>query len=167
LAPLKAASLNLSDKKNPRRLIRAIEISLLKSKVKTQSPELESSVLFVGLAAPKDELSKRIERRVKERLRAGIEKEIKSLLSSGVKWQNQAMYSLGYRQWRNAFEGKETKDEATKSWIEAEKKYAKRQFTWFKKEKRINWLDITFPSFEKSVEKLVRKWYSNGDVSKN
>lgn len=162
--PVKAANLNLSDKKNPRRLIRAIEVSLDKSKAKTQSLGLESSVLFVGLSAPKDELSRRIEERVQKRVKAGIEKEIKNLISLGVKWGSQSMDSLGYRQWRGYFDGKNTKEEAIESWKAEEKKYAKRQITWFKKDKRINWFDLTSPRFEKSVEKLVRKWYSNDDV---
>jgi len=170
--PLKAASLNSSDRQNPRRLIRAIEVGL-QSKQKTVSMnrfmDTGSDVLFIGLAAPKGRLFERIGERVDERIRAGIEKEIKTLLASGVKWGSRAMDSLGYRQWEEYFKkpGEISKEEVITAWKAEEHKYAKRQMTWFKKDKRIEWFDISRPGFKKSVENLVQKWYSNGDVKKN
>jgi len=164
---MKAGSLNTSDRKNPRRLIRAIEVALNKSKIKVQKTLLKADTLFVGLYAPKAVIGKRINLRVDSRTDLGIEKEIKSLLSSGVKWGSQAMDSLGYRQWKKYFEnpGKALLQETIKSWKSEEHSYAKRQMTWFKKDKRINWFDISTDSWEKNVEKLVEKWYS-GENSK-
>lgn len=162
--PIKAGSLNASDRKNPRRLIRAIEIATWKLEfgaVPPRSAQAYKDVLFVGLNAPKDILFKKIEERVELRLKSGIEKEISHLLKKGVGWSDQSMSSLGYRQWRDYFEGKKTKKEAIENWKQEERQYAKRQITWFKKDSRINWFDITTPSWRENVENLVKKWYSS------
>jgi len=162
----KAGSLNTSDRKNPRRLIRAIEVALNKSKVKDRGNELKAKTQFIGLYAPKAVLEKRIDLRVEDRIRSGIEKEIKDLLSQGVRWGSQAMDSLGYRQWEGYFKkpDKAAYQEAIKKWKAEEHGYAKRQVTWFKKDKRIKWFDASLPNFEKNIENSVQKWYSNGDA---
>jgi len=163
LDSVRAASMNASDKKNPRRLVRAIEIaqwrlSGVEPKRKVVKPD---SVLFIGLNAPREKLFKVIGERVEKRLREGLVGEVKDLLKSGVSWEDQAMTSLGYRQWRGYFEEKETLPEATKNWLREEQKYAKRQFAWFKRDKRIHWFDITEREFNENVEKLVKKWYKS------
>jgi len=163
LDPIKAGSLNASDRKNPRRLIRAIEIATWKlefgrgeAKAKTYG-----DVLFIGLTGPKEILFRKIEERIDVRLRLGLEKEIASLLKDGVDWNDQAMSSLGYRQFRGYFTGNQTKKEAIEDWKSQERKYAKRQITWFKKDSRINWFDISTPLWQEKVEKLVKRWYSS------
>ncbi len=162
----KAASMNASDRKNPRRLIRAIEIATWKLEFGSLRIGLASklpprtSTLFIGLNAPREKLFKVIRERVEKRLREGLVGEVKDLLKSGVSWDDQAMTSLGYRQWRGYFEGKETLPEATKNWLREEQKYAKRQMAWFKRDKRINWFDITDKVFDEKVEKLVKRWYN-------
>jgi tRNA dimethylallyltransferase len=163
---VKAASLNVSDRRNPRRLIRAIEIALGKTKPKEAKVELGADALFIGLSAPKGILEKRIELRVDRRVRSGIGDEMKTLLSGGVKWGGQAMASLGYRQWQDYFKkpNKASYQEAIERWKKEEWAYAKRQMTWFKKDKRIKWFDISKNDYKKNIEKLVKIWYSNGNV---
>jgi tRNA dimethylallyltransferase len=163
----KAASMNLSDRKNSRRLVRAIEIAQWmidrKSFYKPENALLKNQqfdVCFIGLTAPTDFLGQKIKKRVGERIRLGIEKEIKRLLALGVGWEKQALNSLGYRQWKDYFEGKMSKEEVIQKWIGDEIKYAKRQMTWFKKDKRIIWFDITKKNYEEEVEKRVKRWYS-------
>ena len=164
---VKAASLNSSDKKNPRRIIRAIEIALDKSGVSgAKSEALDADVLFIGLTAPKDVLVKRIEKRIVKRIYQGIEGEIEKLLKLGVFWDSQSMQSLGYRQFRGYFEGEQSIDEVEYFWRHEEVQYMKRQITWFKKDARINWFDITKTGYAKRVEKMVKKWYSKASNAK-
>ena len=169
--PIKAASLNASDKRNPRRLIRAVEIAqwrLDSGGDFSQTPTLTNySTLFIGLTAPKEYLSKKIDMRVEGRVDVGVEKEIKKLLSAGISWDDQAMSSLGYRQWRDFFEGTKDKNETISAWKKEEKKYAKRQITWFKRDRRIKWFDISKPDWIDSVEKLAKIWYSSDYAKKN
>ena len=176
LAPIRAGSMNISDRKNPRRLVRAIEVAQwrLKSgaKTKIEKDDLGSQALtlFIGLTGPKNFLYQRIKKRIKTRLKQGVEGEVEKLLESGVSWKNQSMDSLGYKQWKGYFERKITKEKVVRRWEREECKYSKRQITWFKKDKRINWFNIKDSSWQKSVEKLVKKWYStkhNASTKKN
>ncbi|OGM29535.1 tRNA (adenosine(37)-N6)-dimethylallyltransferase MiaA [Candidatus Woesebacteria bacterium RIFCSPHIGHO2_01_FULL_44_10] len=158
--PIKAASMNQSDRKNPRRLIRAIEVARKVLSIKYQVLSIKADVLFVGLKADKKVLDERIEKRVQQRLSQGFEKEVKNLLKSGVRWEDQSMQSLGYRQYKDYFEGKVDKQIFVRKWESEEQKYAKRQMVWFKRNRRINWFDISKRGWQKKVEKLVKKWHN-------
>jgi len=158
----KAGSMNSSDKKNPRRLIRAIEVAMwtLDNSKKGLSQNKKSfDTLFVGLTAPSVFLDERIEKRVDERMDEGFEEEVKKLIDSGVDWNDQSMMSLGYRQWRDFAEGAVDKEAALSEWKKEERKYAKRQMVWWRRDGRINWFDIREPEYQKKVENLVKKWY--------
>lgn len=160
----KAGTMNISDKKNPRRLIRAIEIAQWKlnnqNKVlNSPKPLSDYDVKFIGLQMPKNRLSKIIEKRVKKRVERGIIKEVQTLIKSGVRWSSQSMNSLGYKEWRDYLEGKAKKDEVISDWYKNEIKYAKRQITWFSKDRRITWFLADKRNVAENVEKIVRRWY--------
>jgi tRNA dimethylallyltransferase len=161
--PVKAASMNESDRKNPRRLVRAIEVAdySLKNTGGESVKQVEADVLFIGLKMPKKLLDERIKTRVHKRVRQGIENEITILFKKGVTWEHQSMDALGYKQWREYFEGKFSKEDVIDKWVQDEINYARRQMTWFKKDKRINWFDVTKNNWTLSVEKLVNKWYKD------
>lgn len=160
---VKASSLNESDRKNSRRLIRAIEIakskSLSSSSNTSLAKELEADILFVGLKIQRDELLKRIEKRVKERVEEGFLEEIRLLLRKGVKWNDSAMTATGYRQLESYINKSKSLDEVIKDWTRSEFRYAKRQLTWFKKDGRVNWFDVTDKKSPERIEKFVKKWY--------
>jgi tRNA dimethylallyltransferase len=161
LDPLRSDSMNISDRKNPRRLIRAIEVAQHKFKDDVSINKVRAlDLLFIGLTAPKEFLNKRIEQRVKERLKKGFENEVWILLQKGISFNHQSMQSLGYRQWKDLLLGKSKRDEVIREWIKNEYNYAKRQMTWFKKDKRIVWFDISKKDYAKNIEKLVQEWYS-------
>jgi tRNA dimethylallyltransferase len=170
----RAGSLNSSDKKNPRRLIRAIEIATWKLSFGEENKNLENSkqakfdTLFIGLSLAKEEMNKRIQERIEKRIQEGIVDEIKGLLDKGIKWTDQSMTSLGYRQWEPYFEGQE-QDMAViiTKWMGEERNYAKRQVTWFKKDKRVNWFNIEKEGWYEGVEKLVKKWYKSRYAKEN
>jgi len=169
LDPFKAGSMNSSDKKNSRRLVRAIEIAQWKLE-NHKTPEVRSyrtpgvgQIFFVGLTAPQDILDQLIVKRVNARVESGIEKEIQDLLAKKINWNHQSMSSLGYREWKDFFTGVKTRKEVIDQWKSDEKKYARRQLTWFKKDKRINWFDLSDKNWQKEVEKLVGKWYSKSE----
>jgi len=160
--------MNESDRKNSRRLIRAIEIASQRKQETVNSEQsrkmLKFDSLLIGLTAPFDELYKRIDRRVEERLKMGAEREIRALLDQGYDWNNSILgATIGYREWQDFFEGKATKEEVVQRWKYDEHNYARRQMTWFRKTLRQaqgKWFDIGKSGFEKEVEKLVKDWYS-------
>ncbi len=168
---LKAASLNSSDRKNPRRLVRAVEVATWmidnSNKIRDVSIKDDISVLFVGLTSNKERLDENISKRVDQRVKDGVKDEIKSLIKNGVNWDSQSMMSIGYRQWRDYFEGAVEEKTIIEEWKKDERKYAKRQMTWFKKDKRVAWFDISNLDFKKSVEKLVETWLNTADAKKS
>src|SRR4030042_2882127 len=106
---IKAGSLNFSDKKNPRRLIRAIEVATWmidhRQQLAKSGKKEHFDILLVGLTGPKEDLDVRVAERIQTRVEAGIKEEIMRLLKQGIRWDSQAMLSLGYRQYRDFFEG--------------------------------------------------------------
>ena len=167
--PVRAANMNSSDRKNPRRLIRAIEITIgtMDSKKVKSIKGLAANTLFIGLTAPKDFLNKRISGRVEKRIDQGVEREIEFLLKHGVTWDMQSMNSLGYKQFKEHFEEGKSIDEVISEWIREEGKYAKRQMVWFKKDKRVKWFDISDSKYVKKVEELTQNWYTTPNAKKN
>lgn len=169
LDSLRAASLNKSDRNNPRRLIRAIEIAAFKKESPSWEPEKHKkpSVLFLGLRADYKQLYQKIDKRVIQRVKMGAEKEARDLLKKGYSWDLPAMNSMGYVQWKPFFEGKKSQEEIIQRWKYDEHAYARRQMTWFKKDKRINWFDINQKRWQDRVVKLIDKWLEKSNVQKD
>ena len=166
----KAGQMNSSDKKNPRRLIRAIEIATWKVGNFKKEHEIEGKinnldVLEIGLMASEKDIDRKIGTSVKKRFKSGIKKEIERLLKSHVNWDMQSMSSMGYREWKDYFEGKKPEAEVIKEWEDEEKKYVKRQMVWFKKDKRIVWFNTASSDYPENVEKLVEKWHNTPNAT--
>ena len=166
---IKAAVMNVSDKKNPRRLVRAIEIAMWRVNHGSKGSEMKNKridldVLQIGLAANEKYLNNKIEQRVSERFKEKLKNEIANLLKNHVDWEMQSMSSMGYGEWRDFFEGRKSEKEVIETWEKEEKKYVKRQITWFKKDGRIKWFDITNKDYPESVEKIVEKWHNRADA---
>lgn len=166
LDSLKAASMNSSDKKNSRRLVRAIEVAVWNIENSTQKKVVENrkkilgkdiDVLMIGLLADQNIFFKNIRNRVEKRMNEGFIDEVEILLQMGVSWKNQSMNSLGYKESEAFFKHGLTYEEFIAEWERNEMKYVKRQLTWFKKDKRINWFNMMD---ERNVVNLVEKWYS-------
>jgi tRNA dimethylallyltransferase len=159
---IRAGAMNSSDKKNPRRLVRAVEVAIwmIDNSKKDLSQNKETfDTLFIGLTAPTGFLDEKIGKRVDARIDNGFGEEVKKLLNSGVDWNDQSMMSLGYRQWRDFIEGAVEESTAVSEWKKEERKYARRQMVWLKRDGRINWFDIRDGQYPKKVENLVKTWY--------
>lgn len=141
-------SFNQSDINNPRRLIRAVEVAQW-AKTNGSSKQLKKDydVLFIGLMLSKEKLEERIRNRVVERIKQGFEKELELLKEKG--YFKAIEKTIGYKDWPDV-----------EKWKREEIKYAKRQMTWFKRDSRINWFDVSDVSYLMKIEKLVQKWYA-------
>ncbi len=169
IAPEKLERMNESDKNNPRRLIRAMEIAKssnnkapLRSSGQASSNIFSNAdILMVGLTAPYKILHQRIDERVDKRVEAGMENEIKALLSQGYGWDKSALgTTMAYREWQPYFENRQTKEETIKKWKFNEHGLSRRQMTWFKADERINWFDIDDIDFREKIVDLINKWYN-------
>ena len=145
------------EKKNPRRLIRAIEIVI---KTKKPVPPLKKSplpypVLIVGIKKSKEELKKLIKKRFFKWLKQGFLKEILKLRKFGISWQKIEEFGIHYRVTAQYLQNKITDKEMVENSLKEIQNYAKRQMTWFKRDQRIQWVK-NYKEAEKLVEKFLK-----------
>ena len=132
---------------NPRRIIRALEVfyetgeTITSHNLRTQAIPPRYDPLWIGLDFdPREELYRRIDLRVGIMLEQGLLKEIENLLVSGIPADCTAMQAIGYKEFVAALDGRMTIEEAADEVRKASRHYAKRQLTWFKRNKNIHWL---------------------------
>jgi tRNA dimethylallyltransferase len=129
------------DPKNKVRVIRAIEITKALGKV----PEITAveplyKFIKIGLYLPPDKLKKKVEKRVQNMFYDGLLKEIKRLKKAGV--SNKRLQELGFEYFNPTYE----------KVVRETMQYAKRQMTWFKRDKEIKWFDA---SKKINIKKLI------------
>jgi tRNA dimethylallyltransferase len=132
---------NKIDLSNPQRLMRALEVCIGTGKPYSLLREGKKNprdfrIIKIGLELPRDVLYKRIDARVDEMMKAGLLEEAKNLIS--LKYLN-ALQTVGYKELFDFFEGKITYDEAVDLIKRNSRRYAKRQLTWFRRDKEIQW----------------------------
>jgi tRNA dimethylallyltransferase len=155
LSPKRAKALvKKNEQNNKRRIIRAIEIA--HSKPQTQyldlrSPNIEE--LWVGLKLDDDELKKRIHKRTRERMRRGMVAEARNLHRKGLSWKRMEELGLEYKHLADYLRGHIAKDELVANIERDDWRYAKRQRTWFKRNKKIRWF---LPNKKQGIQKVVR-----------
>ncbi len=129
------------DKNNNVRLIRAIEIAKSLGSV----PKIETSkkfeILKIGLTLPEDILKKKIYIRIINRIKKGMIKEIKDLHENGLSWKRLYNFGLEYRYISLYLQNKLKKDEMIEKLNTETWHFAKRQKTWFKRDKNIIWIN--------------------------
>ena len=133
--------------RNPRRIIRALEVyyetgeTITAHNLKTQAVPPRYSPLWLGLDfEPRKLLYDRIDLRVGIMLEMGLEKEIRALLASGISPNCTAMQAIGYKEFVAALDGQCTMEEAANEVRQASRRYAKRQLTWFRRNRDMHWL---------------------------
>lgn len=153
--------LNNSEKNNGRRLIRKIEIALSSEGEKVEGLKKQCQVLIIGLTAPKGVLDDRIEKRVIKRVKEGMIQEAVDLHAKGLSFDRMRQFGLEYGVMADFLEGHiKNENEFVLVLQQKIKQYAKRQMTWFKRDKEIVWFDITETDYQAKVEKLVQDWYN-------
>lgn len=143
------------DPKNKRRLIRAIEIAKKLKKVPKLKKIPRYDALLIGIKKEKDELKKLIKRRLLKRLRIGMIKEIKRLKENGLSWKRLEEFGLEYKWGALFLQKKISFSEMVKNLQKDIFNFAKRQMMWFKRDKRIHWVQN-----QKQAEKLIKNFLS-------
>ena len=130
-----------------KRLLRALEVYLETGETITEhnrrTQEQPPRFTPVWLALDDENrqtLYDRIDQRVTIMLQRGLIEEIQGLLSSGVPESATAMQAIGYKEFVGALEGKCTVEEAADQVRQSSRRYAKRQLTWFRRNKAVHWL---------------------------
>ncbi len=129
------------DLQNPKRLMRAIEVCLQTGKRysdlrKNKAAKRDFNILKIGLNIPREELYQRINRRTETMIENGWIEEAENVFP--YKHLN-ALNTVGYKELFKYFEGTWTLETAIEKIKTNTRRYAKRQLTWFKRDKTINW----------------------------
>lgn len=146
------------DAKNPRRLIRAIEIV---SATKKPVPDLAKNplsyeILILGVKKSESTLKKLIADRTRKRIKAGMAAETARLKKSGLSWQKLEALGLEYRASARFLQKKITREQMIETIKKEDWQYAKRQMTWFARDKRVRWIK-TKPQAIKLAQKYLAK----------
>ena len=142
--PEAAERLHLADRK---RIIRALEVyyetghTITEHNKMTQSlPSKYDPVWFALEDEDRADLYDRIDRRVEIMLEEGLLEEIRALLDRGIPEKSTALQAIGYKEFLDALAGRCTVEEAARQVQQSSRRYAKRQLTWFRRNKAIHWL---------------------------
>ena len=137
--------ISLNDKK---RIVRVLEIFKATGKTKTEQEILsrQKGVKYdykvFGITMERGKLYSRINLRVDLMIEKGLEEEVRNLVNKYTKFPT-AMQGLGYKEVVEYFEGDLTREEMIDKIKQESRRYAKRQLTWFRKNKETIWLDST------------------------
>ena len=130
------------DVNNKRRIIRALEVCIL-SGVPFSDQQLKGEPIFdilkIGIDVERETLYERIEKRVQEMFDKGLLKEVEALMKQKYSWDLPSMSGIGYSQFKGYLEGVISLGEVKENLKRDTRKYAKRQMTWFKRDKEIKW----------------------------
>ena len=130
-----------ADMQNPRRVLRALEVYQLTGKTYTSyrtAPKKERifNPIWIGLEMELEPLYKRINRRVDDMITNGLVEEVRSLLAFK---EQKALKTVGYQEFFDYFDGLENIEKTIELIKRNSRRYAKKQFTWFRKKEEINW----------------------------
>ena len=128
------------------RVLRSLEIYLLTgrpiSQLQQQRDPLKNlSILKIGLSLPRPILYDKINRRVSEMFHSGLIEEVQQLLAKGYRPDCKGFEALGYRHAVAVLDGESSQEEAIEKTQIETRRYAKRQMTWFRREKKVHWIE--------------------------
>ena len=162
---------NSADRLHPndtKRIIRALEVVKTTGKtigeyggdfVNEAKAEIPYDPRIAGLTMPRELLYARIEERVDAMMRLGLLEEAKGLFESGYSLDLPALQGLGYKQLFQYFQGESTLPEAIEAVKRETRRFAKRQITWFKRDPRIQWFDVTkYEGSEQLAKAICAAW---------
>lgn len=153
-----------------KRIIRALEVYRVTGKTMTYHYSVSRlnpskyDFILVGLSMDREVLYKRINKRVDIMLDQGLVEEVKALLEKGYTKNLTSMQGIGYKEIINYLEGNCSLDEAIETIKQESRRYAKRQFTWFRRIEEIKWFDVTGIDYEKFFKKVYEYIAQNLEI---
>ncbi len=146
-----------------RRTVRALEVYYLKDRKLSDFQqehgfkEKTHKFRLIFLVRGRSELYGRIEKRVEQMLDCGLEAEVKTLMDRGISPESASMQGLGYKHFMEHFLGKVSRDEAVALFKRDTRRFAKRQFTWFRREPEAVWVDISGLADSGEISEQIKK----------
>ena len=153
-----------------KRMVRALEVyyetgeTITAHNLRTQAIPPKYTPLWLGLDfEDRAELYRRIDLRVDIMLQPGLLEEIRDLLASGIPAKATAMQAIGYKEFVAALDGSCTIEEAAQAVKQASRRYAKRQLTWFRRNKSFHWLMRQNGESGEEILEKARRFLRNFD----
>lgn len=157
---------------NYRRVIRALEVLKLTGKTlseyqQTQVKESPYDYVFIGLTMDRDVLYERINDRVDLMIEHGLIEEAQRLYDHRVR-ECQSVQAIGYKEIYEYIEGRVSREEAIEILKRNSRRYAKRQYTWFRNKADVHWFDMTNANFNKKIIEIKHfiegKLYNHSEI---
>lgn len=170
--PQTAARLHPNDTK---RIIRAIEVyestgetmsSCGGDFINERNAEIEYQPIIAGITMDRAKLYSRIEHRVDVMMQNGFLNEVKQILNAGFDRSIPALQGLGYKQLIMHLSGECTLDEAVELIKRDTRRFAKRQISWFKRDKRIRWFDADSLVGEELTDSIFEYFVSESNYGR-
>jgi tRNA dimethylallyltransferase len=152
---------------NVKRVIRALEIFETTGKPKSyfdkkaSTDEMPYDYELIGLYWPREILYQRINQRVDQMIDDGLIEETEDLLDRGYEWSLTALQAIGYKELKPYLNGEVSKEEACDRLRRDTRHFAKRQLTWFRKDKRIHWIDMDLDLNQETIVNECIKIFEN------
>lgn len=157
--PYSAERIHVNDTK---RLIRALEVyytlgrPISEFQYSNEAMPPKYNLAYYGLTMERQILYERIEKRVDTMISKGLVDEVKNLLKMGFGPHNTSMQAIGYKEIVDYLEGRNTLDEAIDIIKRNTRRFAKRQLTWFRRDKRIMWKNVeNYNSLEEIASEII------------
>lgn len=146
---------------NHRRVIRALEIYETTGKTKTAWEKEQKIVspyesMIIGLEMERKKLYEAINLRVDQMMETGLLEEVKELYERGYR-NTQAMKAIGYKEFIPYLEGKEELQDVVEQLKQNSRRYAKRQFTWFRNKMPVEWYEVTPDNKNEKFAEILKK----------
>ncbi len=152
---------------NRKRVLRALAIAASgtnkSEREATQTHEMIYDALILGLTCERERLHERISLRVNRMVDLGLLAEIEKLMKQGVDFEHQAMQGIGYREWREFVVGTATMEEVKEAIKLHSRQFAKRQYTWFKNQMPVTWIDIEAQDTLLQASEDVQQWRNKNE----
>ncbi|MBD3376448.1 tRNA (adenosine(37)-N6)-dimethylallyltransferase MiaA [candidate division KSB1 bacterium] len=158
--PRTAERLHIND---TQRIVRALEVYELTGKPISQFQEgqeepADFEPVFIGLERDRSELVQRIEQRVDLMMDQGLMQEVQALLEKGFSPDVNALATVGYQEVVAYLQGEYDFEEMVEQIKIHTRQYSKRQMTWFRRDLRVNWLNLTGMAREEQIQAVFQIW---------
>jgi tRNA dimethylallyltransferase len=141
LAELDPSVASRTDLRNPRRVLRALErVEAGGGAAAPRAAPYAGPVALLGISRPRDELYRRIDRRAASMFAGGLLDEVRALRAAGLDPDLVPMTGHGYREAMRVLAGEWSIERAVDVTARHTRQYAKRQLSWFGRDRRIAWL---------------------------
>ena len=111
-------------------------------------------VIFIGLTTDREKLYQKINDRVDKMVRDGLLVEAKKIYDSNIRTKA-IVTPIGYKELFPYFEGKKELDDCIELIKQNSRRYAKRQYTWFRNQMNVNWFNVDFDNFDKTINEII------------